>query len=147
MSSTGTPAVPDVPVFDASVVTPDQVIQGLIVAGGVIIRNAVPIEQVNLVAQDVEPQFDSDKAWNEDGFFPPQVRMAYGLAQSSKAFVDYIIKNELYQKVCDLMLSTKSTNWNGVKKEVSVSRPQLSTTTAFRTGPGSRNQALHRDDM
>lgn len=138
---------PEVPVFDAAKATPEMVIKGLALAGGVIVRNLVPVDDVNKVAEELEPLFDGQKVWQEGGFFPSKLRMATGLASRSKAFVEYVVKNKLYQDVCDDMLSTTTRNWNGSKQEVSVSKPQLCSTTAFRTTPGSKNQGLHRDDM
>ena len=137
--------VPTVPVFanDADV---EDVVQGLIVAGGCVIRNAVPIEDVKQIEKDSQPWLDADKPWDGD-FFPPETRRAYGLPQKSQTFVNSFIKNDIYQKVCDKILTKKSLCWNGQKREESVSKPQLNTTVVFNIGPGARAQELHRDDM
>jgi hypothetical protein len=138
---------PEVPIFDAAGTTPTEVINGLAVAGAVIIRNLVPLADVSKVVEELEPLFEGQKQWKEGSFFPSTLKMATGLSSRSKAFVDYVVKNKLYQDVCNTMLSTETRNWNGLRQEISISKPQLCSTTAFRTSPGSKNQGLHRDDM
>lgn len=147
MGSLAPPPVPEVPVYDAATATPEEVVKGLIIAGGAVIRNAVPLEDVEQIKEDIQPWIDADYAWEEGSFFPPETRRAYGLAGKSKKFITSFVQNKLYQDVCDAILTTKSQAWNGLKRETSVSKPQLNTTIAFDIGPGAKAQQLHRDDM
>ncbi|EXJ85332.1 hypothetical protein A1O1_05696 [Capronia coronata CBS 617.96] len=138
---------PKVPVFDARSVTPEEVVQGLIHAGGAVIRNAMDVEDVHQIEKDIRPWLEKDKPWKEGGFFPVETRRAYGLAGKSKTFIEKMVKQETFQKVCDIILSKTSPAWVGQKREVSTSKPQLNTTIAFSIGPGAHRQELHRDDM
>lgn len=145
-TSLGKPCSPPVPVLDASKTNVEEILQKMAVAGGVIIRNLLAREDVRQIETDIRPWLDADKAW-EGGFFPPETRRAYGMASKSKTFVEKLVKNPLYQGVCNQVLTTTDPSWNGEKREVSTSKPQINTSIVFSIRPGAKPQDLHRDDM
>ncbi|OIW35100.1 phytanoyl-dioxygenase family protein [Coniochaeta ligniaria NRRL 30616] len=138
--------IPSVPVFDNATATVDEVVQGLIKAGGVVIKNAVAAEDLASIEKDTRPFLDADKEWNGE-FFPKETRRVNGLAQKSKVFMKSIVCNNLYQDVCTKLLSSTHKSWLGEERITSVSKPQLNNTIIFSIGPGARAQGLHRDDM
>ncbi|EFX04932.1 phytanoyl-dioxygenase family protein [Grosmannia clavigera kw1407] len=139
-------AVPEVPVFNNATATVDEVIQGLIMAGGVVIKNAVTAEDLAAIEKDTRPFLDADTEWNGE-FFPKETRRVNGLAEKSAVFMNSIVRNKLYQEVCKTLLSSSHRSWLGDEQITSVSTPQLNNTIIFSIGPGARAQGLHRDDM
>ncbi|RVX73379.1 hypothetical protein B0A52_03021 [Exophiala mesophila] len=138
---------PPVPVLDASTTSVEEILKGMNVAGGVVIKNAISLDKVQQIESDVRPWLAKDQAWKGDGFFPKETRRAYGLASKSKTYIEEMVKHKLYQGVCQAVLTTKISSWIGDKQEHSVSKPQLNTSIIFSIGPGAKAQALHRDDM
>ncbi|KAL4949051.1 hypothetical protein BDW69DRAFT_198403 [Aspergillus filifer] len=98
--------------------------QGLIRAGGCVIRNIIKPEVFAQVEQDTRKYILADGEWVGD-FFPKETR----------------------RKISDRLMTTKSKFWIGDKQDEHVSRPQLNNTVIFSVNPGARAQALHRDDM
>jgi ectoine hydroxylase-related dioxygenase (phytanoyl-CoA dioxygenase family) len=138
--------VPEVPVFDNATVTADQVVQGLIRAGGCIIKNIVPPEALAEIEKDTRPYLEADKEWNGD-FFPKESRRVNGLVAKSKAFMKNIVCYPVYQEACKVLLSSHVKSWLGEELVPSTSKPQLNNTIIFSIRPGARAQQLHRDDM
>lgn len=137
--------LPKVKEFPASA-NPDDIVQALICTGGVVIRNVIPQETLDVIEKDVRPFIEADKPWKGD-FFPPETRRVYGLAGKSPTFFKSVVANPLYQAVCSKMLTAEYKSWLGQKLETSISRPQLNNTIVFSINPGARAQELHRDDM
>ncbi|KAK4641728.1 hypothetical protein QC761_503360 [Podospora bellae-mahoneyi] len=137
--------LPKVKEFPASA-NPDDIVQALIRTGGVVIRNVIPQETLDVIEKDVRPFIEADKPWKGD-FFPPETRRVYGLAGKSPTFFKSVVANPLYQAVCSKMLTAEYKSWLGQKLETSISRPQLNNTIVFSINPGARAQELHRDDM
>lgn len=138
--------VPEVPVFDANTVVIDDIIKGMIKAGGVIVRNVISNNTLAQVEQDTRKFILSDSEWEGD-FFPKETRRVCGLAGKSKAFTEGIVGNEIFKAVADRLLTSKMSCWIGDKWEEHVSPAQLNNTIIFSINPGARSQALHRDDM
>ncbi|EXJ79519.1 hypothetical protein A1O3_07798 [Capronia epimyces CBS 606.96] len=138
--------LPEVPVFEFGKVTPEQVVAGLIQAGGAVIRNAVDTESLAAIDVETRPYIEKDRVWNGE-FFPRQTRRVNSLASKSKAFMEKVTGHKLYQDVSDIMLSTTSKNWLGEKQLTCTSKPQVNATVIFSIGPGATDQPLHRDDM
>ncbi|CAP64780.1 uncharacterized protein PODANS_5_3360 [Podospora anserina S mat+] len=137
--------LPKVKEFPASA-NPDDIVQALIRTGGVVIRNVIPQETLDVIEKDVRPFIEADEPWKGD-FFPPETRRVYGLAGKSPTFFKSVVANPLYQAVCSKMLTAEYKSWLGQKLETSISRPQLNNTIVFSINPGARAQELHRDDM
>lgn len=137
--------LPKVKEFPASA-NPDDIVQVLIRTGGVVIRNVIPQETLDVIEKDVRPFIEADEPWKGD-FFPPETRRVYGLAGKSPTFFKSVVANPLYQAVCSKMLTAEYKSWLGQKLETSISRPQLNNTIVFSINPGARAQELHRDDM
>ncbi|KAK4652885.1 hypothetical protein QC762_503360 [Podospora pseudocomata] len=137
--------LPKVKEFPASA-NPDDIVQALIRTGGVVIRNVILQETLDVIEKDVRPFIEADKPWKGD-FFPPETRRVYGLAGKSPTFFKSVVANPLYQAVCSKMLTAEYKSWLGQKLETSISRPQLNNTIVFSINPGARAQELHRDDM
>lgn len=138
--------VPEVPVFDATTAKVDDIIQGMIKAGGIIIRNIISSEILTQVEQDTREHILADGEWVGD-FFPKETRRVCGLAGKSKAFTNGIVGNELFQEVANRLISSKMGCWIGKKWEEHQSPAQLNNTIIFSINPGARAQDLHRDDM
>ncbi|GME27421.1 Phytanoyl- dioxygenase [Neofusicoccum parvum] len=98
------------------------------------------------IEKQVRPYLNADAPWEGD-FFPPETRRVMGLAGKSREYIEKIPGNPLYRGVCDALLTSKFTSWNGQKRETSISKPQLNNTIVFSINPGARAQDLHRDDM
>ncbi|KAK4159046.1 hypothetical protein QBC43DRAFT_222943 [Cladorrhinum sp. PSN259] len=138
--------LPEVKEFTSDPANRDQVVQALIRAGGVVIRNAIPQSALEIIEKETRPYINADKPWDGD-FFPRETRRVYGLAGKSPTFIKSVVANSLYQAVCDVVLKSEFKCWIGQKLETSLSPPQLNNTIVFSIGPGARNQELHRDDM
>lgn len=138
--------VPEVPVFDATTAKVDDIIQSMIKAGGIIIRNIISSEILAHVEQDTRKHILADGEWVGD-FFPKETRRVCGLAGKSRAFTNGIVGNEIFQEVANRLLSSKMGCWIGQKWEEHNSPAQLNNTIIFSINPGARAQDLHRDDM
>lgn len=137
---------PKVPCFDASVASCDEIVKGLILSGGCIVRGMVSQEDLNQIEKDTRPYIQKDKPWTLDDFFPPETRRVTGLFEKSRTFIERIPGNRLYQEVSDTLLTDVLSGYCGQKLENFVSRPQLNTNVIFSIGPGAKAQELHRDD-
>lgn len=137
--------LPAVRSFDNATAIPSQVIEALITAGGVVIKNAVSPSDLAQIESDTRKYIDggTELAGN---FFPQQTRTVTGLASRSKTFMDKIVQHPTYQKICADLLTSTHTNWVGEAQRTCVSKPQLNSTVIFSIGPGARAQQLHRDD-
>lgn len=61
--------LPEVPIFDNATATAEQIVQGLIKAGGCVVKGVVPPEAIAEIEKDTRPYLDADTEWNGD-FFP-----------------------------------------------------------------------------
>lgn len=138
--------LPKVQYFDASTASCDDIVQALILAGGCVVRGMVSEENLQRIEQDTRPYIQADKPWTMDDFFPPETRRVTGLFEKSKAFIEGVPANPLYQDVCKALLTDVLPGYCGQKLENFVSRPQLNTNVIFSIGPGAKAQELHRDD-
>jgi hypothetical protein len=112
--------------------------------GGVIIENLISKELALKIKDELKPYFDSDRI-DPTGFFPETTKRASGLIGISPGCVDYLTTPLLIDTINELLSSTY-TFWVGKKQRHVKSKPQISSTTAFRVNPGGRAQDLHRDD-
>lgn len=139
----------DVPEFTKDA-NPSQVVAGLKLAGGVIVRGILSKTAVAQMEADLRPYLEADTPWEASSFFPPSTRRAFGLAGKSYAAATELIGCPLYQEVCKQFLTSKAYKWYGTPSETSqlnISPPQVNNTIAFSVRPGnSFNQPLHRDD-
>lgn len=138
--------VPEVPVYDASTAKVEDIIQGMIKAGGIVIRNLISTDILEHVEKDTRKYILADGEWVGD-FFPKETRRVCGLAGKSKAFTEGIVGNDIFKAVSDRLLSSKMGCWIGDKWEEHESPAQLNNTIIFSINPGARAQDLHRDDM
>lgn len=132
--------------FDPSPSNAEAVVKALIQDGGVVIRNAVSQDKLDQIESDTRPYIEADKPWKGD-FFPPETRRVFGLAGKSPTFMKEVVANELYQAVCDALLTSTYQSYYGKTLQDSVSKPQVNNTIIFSIRPGAKNQELHRDDM
>lgn len=139
----------DVPEFTKDA-NPSQVVAGLKLAGGVIVRGILSKTAVAQMEADLRPYLEADTPWEASSFFPPSTRRAFGLAGKSYTAATELIGCPLYQEVCKQFLTSKAYKWYGSPLETSqlnISPPQVNNTIAFSVRPGnSFNQPLHRDD-
>ncbi|OAP54277.1 hypothetical protein AYL99_11378 [Fonsecaea erecta] len=127
---------------------PLEVVAALKEVGGVFVRQAMSVEDVQQIEQDLRPALEADAPWDaDDGFFPPTTRRAFGLCGKSRTAAEKLVGCPLYQAVCGHFLTTKAYRWHGDRStELNVSPPQLNNTIAFSVRPGGTDQPLHRDD-
>ncbi|EXJ95343.1 hypothetical protein A1O1_00463 [Capronia coronata CBS 617.96] len=135
---------PPIPVVDGPTTTPEEVVEALKVAGGCIVRRAVPVEIVDQVEKDIRPALDQDTPW-VGSFFPANTKRCYGVLGKSDAACEVVL-NPLFQAVASMLLTDANWFWEGTEKRWAVSKPQLMNTTVFSIGPGATAQPLHRDD-
>ncbi|KAL1627216.1 hypothetical protein SLS56_006455 [Neofusicoccum ribis] len=137
-----------VPEYTAATATPDDVVAGLKLAGGVIVRSILSADAIARMEHDIRPHLEADEPWEAgNDFFPPSTRRAFGLAGKSDTAATELIGDPLYQAVCRRFLCTKAYKWYGNRSEINISPPQVNNTIAFSVRPGnSFNQPLHRDD-
>jgi len=96
-----TSPLPEVKSFDASTVTVDELVAAIRVAGGVVIKNVISVEDAAKIEKDVRPWLDKDRAWESGEFFPKETRRAFGLASKSPTFATKVIGNPLWLGVTD----------------------------------------------
>ncbi|KAF2456313.1 phytanoyl-CoA dioxygenase family protein [Lineolata rhizophorae] len=132
--------------FDGATAQADDLVASIIRNGGVIIRNMLTAAELAQLEEDVRPHLEADVAWDGD-FFPKETRRVCGLVGKSRAFTERVCLHELYKGICDALLSSRFEYWVGQEKHVSVSKPQINSTTVLSIRPGARAQELHRDDM
>lgn len=138
--------IPEVHEFNATSATAEEVIHALITTGGCIVRGLVDKDRLNSIEMDTRCYLEEQGGWKGD-FFPSETRRVCGLAGKSKHFMNIIPGNELYQAVCNAMLSSQMGCWVGSEWKTSVSKPQINNTIIFSIHPGARDQELHRDDI
>ena len=140
------PATPKLVHFDAEdpETKSDAVVETIRRDGGVIVKNLISHELAMQIKQELKPHFDSDRI-DPTGFFPETTKRASGLVAISPGCVEYLTKPLLVDVVNGLLSSTYSF-WIGKRVRTVTSKPQISSTTAFRVNPGGRAQELHRDD-
>jgi ectoine hydroxylase-related dioxygenase (phytanoyl-CoA dioxygenase family) len=132
--------------FDSSTVTISEVVASLIKNGGCIIRNVLNPTDLAAIERDVRPHILKDQPWAGE-FFPPETRRVTGLVEKSRTFTETVVGNQLYQEVCDKLLTAVDESWIGQTKEISIAPPQINNTIVFSIGPGAKRQELHRDGM
>ncbi|KAL6240650.1 hypothetical protein RBB50_012477 [Rhinocladiella similis] len=135
-----------VSVFDAASVTSDQVVKALVNDGGCVIKNILSPSDLAAIEKNTRPYIDADKAWDGE-FFPRETRRVMGLAGKSSVYMQHIVFNQIYQDVCEKILSSSYGCWVGKEWKQSISKPQLNNAAVLSIGPGARDQELHRDSM
>jgi len=135
--------------FEASTATPTEITASLVKNGGCIVRNLVNAQDIASIEADVRPWIlkDQPSAFKKSSFVLPQTRRVVALPGKSKKFMQCIPGNELYQGVCNQLLSSTYDYWVGQSLKRGVSKPHLNNTIVFSIAPGAKRQELHRDDM
>jgi hypothetical protein len=113
--------------------------------GGVVIKDLLSRDLAKQIGAELKPYFDSDRL-DPTGFFPETTKRASGLVAISPACIEYLT-TPLLIGVVNAILSDEYTFWLGEEEKRVISKPQISSTAAFRVNPGGRAQALHRDDV
>lgn len=57
------------------------------------------------IERDTRSYIFKDKPWDLDSFFLPETRHVTALFDKSRTFIDSILGNQLYQRVCDVFLT------------------------------------------
>jgi hypothetical protein len=63
--------LPEVLTFDAATVTADELVQALRVAGGVVVKNMLTLDEVKAIEKDVRPWLEKDKPWTSGLYISP----------------------------------------------------------------------------
>ncbi|KAH8693805.1 phytanoyl-CoA dioxygenase [Talaromyces proteolyticus] len=113
--------------------------------GAVFVRNLISPEDVDKAHEDIKDRLENDEEW-DGNFFPKETKRAPSMIARSPTFTKTQVMNPLFQAVCDHFLTTRSWFWWGENRKESVSKPQVTSTTAMKIGPGGKAQPLHRDD-
>lgn len=113
--------------------------------GGCIVRNIVPVHQLERVGKEVKHTLDRQHV-NDGKFFAQNSRRSNSLVQASKTFATEVIANEKILALANAMMTSRYHYWTG-ERRVAVSPPQVSATGALVLGPGSKAQDFHRDDQ
>jgi hypothetical protein len=123
--------LPDIEEFDSSSATVEDVVNALKIAGGVIVRNFLGMEEINRILKDVNPYLEADKPWDgkqsspatlyrllisdvnfTGDFFPPETRRAFGLMGKSHTFATSMVGNPFWMSVTDALLTSHNKhNW------------------------------------
>ncbi|KAL4962475.1 phytanoyl-CoA dioxygenase family protein [Aspergillus stella-maris] len=136
---------PSIVRVNAKTTTPDALHEIISRDGGVIIENLISSDLASRIRSDLKPHFEADQG-DASGFFPTTTRRATALLGISDACVELAL-NPLYSAVAEKFLTSEHTYWLGQEQRTSISKPQISSTVAFRVQPGSKAQGLHRDDI
>jgi hypothetical protein len=56
--------LPEVKEFDSPLATVEDIVNALKIAGGVIVRNFLSLQEIDRILEDVNPYLDSDKPWD-----------------------------------------------------------------------------------
>lgn len=129
----------------AAETTADQVHEIVERDGAVILEGLISQDAAARIRVDLKPHFNAD-AGDASGFFPDTTRRAIGLLGKSDACVDLAL-NPLFNEVASRFLTSTYSYWLGTERHTAVSKPQISSTVGFQINPGSRQQALHRDEI
>lgn len=132
--------------FEHSKAVVNECIEALKRDGAVIIRNVLDQDILEQIKKDIRPAFDRDVPYSNSNAFPKETRRANGLIGKSEAFSNRILGNQLYQAICNHLLTCSHQLTWGDQKRVKTTKPILDATTCFLVGPGSNDQPLHRDD-
>lgn len=135
--------------FESITATAKDITASLIKNGGCIVRNLVSRDNIDTINTDVRPwlEIDQSSSFTKSSFVLPLTRRVVALPGKSKAFMESVPGNELYQEVCSNLLDSRYEYWVGQKHSTGVSKPHLNNTIVFSIQPGSKSQELHRDDM
>lgn len=55
--------LPELKEFDSSLATVEDIVNALKIAGGVIVRNLLSLQEIDRILEDVNPFLDADKPW------------------------------------------------------------------------------------
>lgn len=122
----------------------DEILEYLERDGVVIVTGMFSRDHMEQVKQDLAPLFDSDVP-DESGFFPLTTQRANAVFGVSRACVDMIM-HPIFLSVANRVLTSTYSFYRGSEKCIAIAKPTLTAATGFRINPGSRQQALHRDD-
>lgn len=131
--------------FDLNAVAVDDVVAALVRDGGCFIRGFLDRDDLQQLEVELRPYIDASPPWPAD-FFPKETRRVCSVAAKSSTYINKIVNNEVYQHVCDRLLTSRISFWMGSVEEKCVSRPILNGAVVLSILPGANAQGLHRDD-
>lgn len=133
-------------VLDTKTTTVNEVVKALCRDGGVVLRDFVSLDIIKKLDAECTPHLEQEEGV-EGAFFPKETRNVLGITAKSRTYCTEIVAHPLWREICDVMLTTTTSAWNGDELVESVSKPQLSATGLISISPGAKKQPLHRDDM
>ncbi|ODQ63780.1 PhyH-domain-containing protein [Nadsonia fulvescens var. elongata DSM 6958] len=110
-----------------------------------IVKNFMEDEQLEEVNKELEPHFAKNK--DDPRLFPKETVRVTSTVNKSPAVVTEILSHPLHVDVCQRFLDQKNAFWIGENINIGYSPAIVTSSIAFRVGPGATGQALHRDDM
>lgn len=112
--------------------------------GVCIVKEFMKKEQLERIKNELDPIFETKK--NDPRLFPKETIRVTSTVSKSPAVVKEVLTNPLNIEVCEKFLAKKNAFWIGENLNIGYSPSIVSSSIAFRVGPGAPVQALHRDD-
>ncbi|CCH46727.1 putative phytanoyl-CoA dioxygenase [Wickerhamomyces ciferrii] len=112
--------------------------------GVVIVKDFMNNVQLDKIKSELDPIFDSKK--NDPRLYPKETIRVTASVSKSPAVVHEVLKNPLHVQLSEKFLAKKNAFWIGNNLNIGSSPAIVSSSIAFRVGPGASYQALHRDD-
>lgn len=142
------PAVPRVTIKDLTLKSQSNtkdVVAVLEKYGVCIVKGFLKEEQLDTINKDLDPHFEKQK--NDPRLFPKETIRVTSTVNKSPAVVREVLAHPLYTELSKTFLDQKNAFWVGDNINIGHSPAIVSSSIAFKVGPGSEGQALHRDDM
>lgn len=142
------PPVPSITLKDLSInykdADADNVADVLEKYGVCIVKDFMKKEQLDKIKGELDPIFETKK--NDPRLFPKETIRITSTVAKSPAVVKEVLSNPLHVDLSEKFLAKKNAFWIGNNINIGYSPSIISSSIAFRVGPGAPFQALHRDD-
>lgn len=142
------PPVPSITLNDLSIdsknANSENVSKVLENYGVCIVKNFMNKSQLESIKNELDPIFESKK--NDPRLFPKETIRITSTVAKSPAVVKEVLSNPLNVALSEKFVAKKNAFWIGDNLNIGYSPSIISSSIAFRVGPGAPFQALHRDD-
>lgn len=142
------PPVPKVTISDLTISSDSgtEVVASMLEKYGVcIVKGFLNESQLDNINQELEPHFELQK--NDPRLFPKETIRVTSAVTKSPAVVKEVLAHPLQVELSGRFLDQKNAFWIGKNINIGYSPAVVSSSIAFRVGPGAKGQAVHRDDM
>lgn len=142
------PRVPRLKINDLTLghnATTENVASMLEKYGVCIVKGFLNETQLNNVEEELEPHFERQK--NDPRLFPKETIRVTSTVSKSPAVVKEVLAHPMHVELTKKFLDQKNAFWIGENINIGLSQAIVSSSIAFKVGPGAQGQAIHRDDM